>query len=74
MQKIKQYHARSAPTDLEYRVVWLSCFTLMLPTLIFKRLLPTHWSRWKEGHNPLTAFREAKNSADMLTPMMYQGY
>ena len=71
MTKTKNHHK---PTKLEYRVLWLSSFVLVLPTITIKRLLPTQWRHWRRDKNIFTVVSEARELAGTIAPMAFKAY
>ncbi len=71
MNKTKNYHK---PTTLEYRVLWLLSFILVLPTITIKRLLPTQWRYWRRDKNIFTVVSEARELTGTIAPMAFKAY
>ncbi len=65
---------RNKTTDLEYRILWVSSFMLVLPTIAIQRLLPTQWRHWRRDKNILTVVKEARDTANIITPMAYKAF
>lgn len=74
MNSSKPTKAHCKPTYLEFRLLWLSSFLIVLPTIAFKRLLPTQWRHWSRDKNIFTVVREAREFASTITPMAFQAY
>lgn len=58
----------------EHRLLWLSSFVMILPTIMITRLLPTQWKYWSSGKSIFTAVSDAKAHASLIATMAFTAY
>jgi hypothetical protein len=74
MQQVNKRQAHHKPSRFEYRLLWVSSFMLVLPTITIKRLLPTQWRHWRRDKNIFTVVSEAREVAGTIAPMAFKAY
>lgn len=58
----------------DHKLVWLSSFIMILPTIMITRLLPTQWKYWSSGKSIFTVVRDAKAHASIIATMSFTAY
>jgi len=58
----------------EHRLLWLSSFLMILPTIAVTRLLPTQWKHWSSGKSIFTVVKDAKEQASIIATMALTAY
>jgi hypothetical protein len=74
MQEQRTNNVNEKSVKGEHRLLWLSSFIMILPTILVTRLLPTQWKYWSSGKSIFTVVRDAKAQASIIATMAFTAY